>query len=379
MVDDGRGTRGSSIRMNRPIAIDLFSGCGGLTAGLKAAGFKVVAAVEQDELAASTYRRNHRATALLRRDIRSITGPDLLTAAGLPSDTRVDLLAGCPPCQGFSRMRTKNATRAAKDDRNDLVFDYLRLVRSLRPRAVMLENVPALRHDNRFRIILSDLKRLGYEVDYDVLDAASYEVPQRRRRLIMIGVRGRKVSLAQPASNRQTVRKALDKLRGLRRSDPLHLRRSNHSARIENLIRHIPLNGGSRSALPEELRLACHDATDGFKDVYGRMKWDSVAPTITGGCFNPSKGRFLHPQHHRAISLREAAVLQGFPVKYYFPVEARMESLALMIGNALPPPFIAAHAGILRRALHGIKQDTNSSATRSESNSGTSKSRSRRK
>ena len=116
------------------------------------------------------------------------------------------------------------------------------------------------------------------------------------------------------------------------------------------LIQRIPKNGGSRTDLPEEDQLECHKRCNGFKDVYGRMAWGDVAPTITSGCSNPSKGRFLHPEEDRAITLREAALLQGFPLRYKFPTSNK-SAVALMIGNALPPPFITAHARMIRDTL----------------------------
>jgi DNA (cytosine-5)-methyltransferase 1 len=125
----------------------------------------------------------------------------------------------------------------------------------------------------------------------------------------------------------------------------------NRSKEVRELIALIPKNGGSRSDLPKRYQLDCHKRSDGFSDVYGRMAWDDVSPTITSGCHNPSKGRFLHPSQNRTITLREAAILQGFPRRYRFNVDHGKESIALMIGNALPPPFIAAHAGALRRGL----------------------------
>jgi len=118
------------------------------------------------------------------------------------------------------------------------------------------------------------------------------------------------------------------------------------------IIRAIPKDGGSRSSLPERLVLNCHKASRaGFKDVYGRIKWDDVSPTITGGCGNPSKGRYLHPEDDRAISLREAAILQTFPKTYKFSLSKGRSSVALMIGNALPPEFIRRHAMALAEAI----------------------------
>jgi len=133
--------------------------------------------------------------------------------------------------------------------------------------------------------------------------------------------------------------------------DALQNLREYRSEKVLKLIREIPKDGGSRSDLPKSRQLPCHKRSNGFKDIYGRMAWDAPSPTITGGCFNPSKGRFLHPRDNRAITLREAAILQSFPRRYRFPVEASKESVALMIGNALPPTFIRRHANQISKSL----------------------------
>jgi DNA (cytosine-5)-methyltransferase 1 len=113
----------------------------------------------------------------------------------------------------------------------------------------------------------------------------------------------------------------------------------------------VPKNGGSRTDLPSKYQLKCHKKTKGFKDVYGRMWWDKPSPTITGGCSQPSKGRFLHPEENRSITLREAALLQTFPKDYRFSLKAGRQGVATMIGNALPPAFIQFHASRLLRHL----------------------------
>lgn len=130
----------------------------------------------------------------------------------------------------------------------------------------------------------------------------------------------------------------------------MHDMPEHRTPKVMAIIKQIPKNGGSRRDLPDHLQLECHKRCNGFKDVYGRMAWNDVAPTITSGCFNPSKGRFLHPEEDRAITLREAALLQGFPRRYKFPINNK-SAVALMIGNALPPPFIAAHGKSIREAL----------------------------
>jgi DNA (cytosine-5)-methyltransferase 1 len=336
-------------------AVDLFSGCGGLSLGLKQGGFRVVAAVEIEPKAQVTYKLNHPRVRLYGGDIRQLDPADVLREVGIvPGE--LDLLAGCPPCQGFSRLRTKNQKASVSDYRNGLIRDFLRFVKVMNPKTVMLENVPALAKDGRFTRLRRDLKALGFEVIVQVLDAADYGVPQRRKRLIMLASRVHLPVLALKARQRTTVREAL-KCVGPRSStqDQLHALPENRSEAVRALIAKIPRNGGSRSDLGDGYQLACHKRSDGFKDVYGRMSWDDVAPTITSGCHNPSKGRFLHPRQNRAITLREAALLQGFPSGYRFDISHGKEAIALMIGNALPPPFIAAHARALR---HGLLADS---------------------
>jgi DNA (cytosine-5)-methyltransferase 1 len=155
-----------------------------------------------------------------------------------------------------------------------------------------------------------------------------------------------------PVFNVSTVRSAIGKMPKAGISgDALHDWPEKRSARVRRLIRSVPKDGGSRSQLPRNHWLKCHKVTNGFSDVYGRMKWDEPAPTITGGCFNPSKGRFLHPDGHRAITLREAAILQGFPRDYRFSTGTGKQDLAAQIGNALPPAIVTAHAKAIRHAL----------------------------
>ena len=332
-------------------ALDLFSGCGGLSVGLKHAGFRVAAAVEIDAKAQQTYTLNHPDVALYSQDIRTLDAAKILSEIGLEKG-ELDLLAGCPPCQGFSRLRTKNKAASVFDPRNDLVSDFLRFISEMLPKTVMMENVPALAGDERFLALCTGIKQLGYEYVVKVLDAADYSVPQRRKRLILLASRVHLPLVADKHEKRVTVRQAIGAFEeNSVKDDALHNMPEHRSDRIKALIKHIPKNGGSRADLPIEFQLACHKRTNGFSDVYGRMSWEDVAPTITSGCFNPSKGRFLHPTLDRNITLREAATLQGFPVEYKFNTLHGKESIALMIGNALPPPFISAHASLLRAGI----------------------------
>lgn len=340
-----------SVTARWPTAVDLFCGCGGLTLGLKRARFRVLGAVDNDPLAVKTYRLNHRSTHVWERDIRKLTIAELRRKLDLRRG-QLDLLAGCPPCQGFSSIRTRNGAHAIVDDRNDLVFEFIRFARGLRPKAIMLENVPGLAADPRLGELYERLADLGYRPRHRVRDAASFLVPQRRRRLILLAGYRSDLTFAQEAEERRTVRDALAALPPSGASgDKLHDLPELRSDRIRALIRRIPADGGSRSDLGTDAQLRCHRDFAGFHDVYGRMLWDEVAPTITSGCINPSKGRFLHPAEDRAITLREAALLQGFPSDYRFALDRGKYATAALIGNALPPEFVRRHALAVRRHL----------------------------
>lgn len=263
----------------------------------------------------------------------------------------LDLLAGCPPCQGFSAMTTLNGKKRMWKEQNNLVYDFLRFARQLRPRAVMLENVPGLKQSRKFREIRRALSKIGYRCNYAVLDAARYGVPQRRRRFILIAARRKKIPFGPQAECPLTVKEAFKNLKFRPNNDRLHRPQENRSLKIQKLIRSIPHDGGSRNSLGKRRQLKCHRDFDGFKDIYGRMSWDAVAPTITGGCCNPSKGRFLHPTRNRTVSLREAALLQTFPPGYFFSLRRGKFAAAQMIGNALPPEFVKRHALAIRKTV----------------------------
>ena len=301
-------------------------------------------AIELDGLAATTYRMNHPHVRVWEQDIRTVSVAEVKQEIGLTKGT-LDLLAGCPPCQGFSTIRTLNGNREIRDRRNGLTDQFLRFVRGLVPKAVMLENVPGLAHRRRFREFALELEKLGYHINWEVLDASCYGVPQRRRRLILLAARSGQIAFAPVDKSIRTVSDAIGMLPApAHAADPLHREFANRTERIAELIKLIPKDGGSRTDLPRSKWLECHKKCNGFKDVYGRMRWDDVAPTITGGCLNPSKGRFLHPDQDRPITAREASLLQGFPRRYQFATDRGMYAIARMIGNALPPEFVRRHA-----------------------------------
>lgn len=345
----------SSVRTTKvkqkPTAIDLFCGAGGLTIGLRKAGFRVLGAVDSDLGAVEVYKANHKDVQVWDEDIRGLECGSVKRRLGI-NRGELGLLAGCPPCQGFSTIRTLNGARRVVDPRNDLVTDFFRFVEELRPKAVMMENVPGLADDHRFKQFVKDMERLGYIGHFDILNAVDYGVPQRRRRLIYIAGLGEMPEFGKPANKKKTVKEAIGSLPTAGHSgDPVHDMPENRTRKVMEIIKRIPKNGGSRTELPKKYWLECHKKCNGFKDVYGRMAWNKPSPTITSGCFNPSKGRFLHPTANRAITMREAALLQGFPRRYKFPNTDNKQTIALMIGNALPPEFIRRHALAIRKSV----------------------------
>ncbi|HUW25778.1 MAG TPA: DNA cytosine methyltransferase [Gallionella sp.] len=336
----------------RPLAIDLFCGCGGMTEGLKQAGFKVLWGIDVAASPLTAYRANHPEVLVDEKDIRKIECKYLMRTLNLKKG-ELDLLAGCPPCQGFSTMRTNNGRYSIPDERNNLINDYLRFVEAFLPKAVMLENVPGLKDDPRFDIFVATMSGFGYQGEWKVLNVADYGVPQRRRRLIYVAAYRKSICISDKKYEYRSVRDAIGSLPLAGKSgDFMHDIPEKRTKKIQEMIALIPKNGGSRSQLPAKYVLPCHIRNPGgFKDVYGRMDWDKPSPTITGGCASPSKGRFLHPEENRCITPREASLLQGFPPNYFFPRGLSKDQLALMVGNALPVPFIYAHATEIRQQM----------------------------
>lgn len=330
-------------------AIDLFSGCGGLTLGLKRAGFRIVGAVENDSVSVESYKANHQDVVVWQEDIRRLSASAVKRALNLRKG-KLDLLAGCPPCQGFSTLVTNNGKYHVDDPRNDLIYHFLRFVRVFRPRVVMMENVPRLALTTRFRRFRTRLERIGYICQTRVFDAADFGVPQRRKRLVFFAALGQDLEFAREARVKRNVRETLDQLRSRTdRYDPLHNIRSKRTKRIQRLIERVPKNGGSRTDLRSQLE--CHKDFDGFYDIYGRMRWEEISPTITSGCINPSKGRFLHPTKNRPITLREAALLQTFPKTYKISLSEGKYKAASLIGNAFPPEFARRQGNAIQRYL----------------------------
>jgi DNA (cytosine-5)-methyltransferase 1 len=324
--------------MKRYNSADIFSGVGGLSEGMRQAGFETKVAIEIEADAVLAFKMNHTTTYVIERDVRTITAKDINDKLnGQP----LHLLAGCPPCQGFSSVRRLNRKKNVRDDRNSLVMEYLRLVRELKPLTIMMENVPALENYYLFKEAVKELQELGYNPKYQIVNVRDYSVPQNRRRLVLVGSKLGKINVAEGNGNKVTVRDIIGDLPPIDKTqDKVHRIVASHTPEVMERIRLTPKNGGSWKDLPEEYVLKCHTKKGvGFNDIYGRLRWDDRSTTITGGCLNPSKGRFLHPEEDRCISAREAALLQSFPKTYKFPTNISKTSLALLIGNALPPQF----------------------------------------
>ena len=331
--------------------IDLFCGIGGMTHGFVNEGFEVVAGIDNDPTCEYGYVRNNDAT-FVCKDIASVTGKELNEMYGA-CDVRV--LIGCAPCQPFSHL---NPTSIRKEKLAPLQ-KFAQLIKDIKPEIVSMENVKGLIDrggDTVFKEFIEALNKNGYQVSYRVVDTSDYGVPQKRMRLVLLASRLGEIRLIAPThteKGKRTVRDVISDLEPLKDGevsthDPLHRARKLSSLN-KMRIRATSKDGGSSSEWSEKLKLECHKKPSGktYGSVYGRMRWDDVAPTITGGCHNPSKGRFLHPCQNRTITLREAALLQGFPADYKFDLSHGKEAIALMIGNALPPPFISAHARTL--------------------------------
>ena len=282
----------------------MFCGCGGASLGFRLAGCEVVGASDVDGEACETYRRNLGLTPL-RTDLRRATSAQLLEAFGLGRGD-VDVVVGCPPCQPYSSLH--NTRGNGSHDGLGTLGAFARLVDEIRPLAVVLENVPGLASRPLFSAYLRKMSRLGYVSRYSVLNAVDYGVPQNRRRLVCVSIRTVKASLDWSADagrvpEVRTVRDAIGDLPPLRAGEahpevPNHRARS-HCERVMRLIRAVPKDGGSRRDLPKDLWLRCHLELErdggGAENVYGRIRWDEPAPTMTTRCTTPSSGRFLHP------------------------------------------------------------------------------------
>ncbi len=336
----------------------MFCGAGGLSHGLKGQGIRIKAGIDIDPACAYPFKANHAGAKFLLQDVRSLKGKDLNTYW---SKGVYRLLAGCAPCQPFSSYAN---TKAASDNTKwGLLFEFERLVRECKPELVTMENVPGLAKEEPFQAFLATLQNLNYHVTYGVLNAADYGAPQLRRRLVLIASKLGPVSLPKPShpgpEKWRTVRKAIGTLPALRDgevcdSDALHIAAALSPINRKRIRASKP--GGTWRDWPQDLVAKCHRKESGRHSagVYGRMEWDKPAPTMTTLCNGYGNGRFGHPEQHRGISLREAAIFQSFPPKYKFVKPGEpvfVKPLARLIGNAVPPKLGEAVAKALKASL----------------------------
>ena len=331
----------------RITAIDLFCGVGGLTQGLGRAGIDVVMGVDLDPACRYAFEANNAAT-FVNADVMQLRTEDLAVAFAAKD---VSLLAGCAPCQPFSTYSrsAKRGRRGGPRGHGSSDWALLRrfgeLISDLKPDLVTMENVPPLRDQRVFREFLDGLG--GYHVDYAVVDGQMVGLPQTRKRLVLVGSTIGPIALPAPHGIPNTARATIGSLPSLKAGgvdpcDALHTASRLSALNLERIRASNP--GGTWRDWPERLRARCHTRASGatYPSVYGRMTWDAPSPTITTQCFGYGNGRFGHPEADRAISLREAAMLQGFPRDYRFlrPRErASFATMGRLIGNAVPVPL----------------------------------------
>ncbi len=337
----GNMTSTGSVKL-RFNAVDLFCGAGGLTCGFVRAGIRVVVGVDNDPTCRFPFEQNNPGARFVHRDVSELCGQEV--ASWFPEGT-IRILAGCAPCQPFSQY----SIREGDDNRWQLLSHFLGLVGEVQPDIISMENVPALKAKNHpaYRSFIFGLNELRYHISDIVVRCRDYGVPQTRDRLVLLASLKTPIAMVPPTSpSAPTVRSAIGGLPPITAGgesasgrDPLHVA-SGLSPRNLERIRATP-EGGSWRNWPKRLQLECHRRETGkwYGSVYGRMAWDEPAPTITTQCYGYGNGRFGHPEQERAISLREAALLQTFPSDYQFvpPGEIpRFLHVGRHIGNAVP-------------------------------------------
>lgn len=325
-------------------AFDFFCGGGGLTRGLLDAGIRVVAGFDICQDFKDTYERNNNVP-FICKDIRDVDETFLFNICPeLKTDIRDFLFAGCAPCQPFSQQRKGNTVH--KDI--FLLTEFGRLVKLIKPGYLLIENVPGIKDKGKevFDEFLKTLEQLGYNYCWKVLNAKNYGVPQNRRRLVLLASLFCQPEMPPETHGKgrlpyvtvsDTIKKYPPINAGEECADvPNHKAAGISDMNLERL-KYTPIDGGTRTQWPERLVLKCHKSKEytGHTDVYGRMRWNGVAPTLTARCYSISNGRYGHPEQNRAISLREAAALQSFRDDYIF-YGSSMASIGRQIGNAVP-------------------------------------------
>ena len=323
-------------------AVDLFCGAGGLSFGLRKAGIKILAGIDFDPACRYPFEKNNRST-FIESDVALVKGEKIRKLFTDKADIKV--LAGCAPCQPFSKYRRGEDTSA--DKKWKLLYEFSRLVNEIKPDVVTMENVPELRGHKVFLDFVKGLTDKGYQVSYGIINCLNYGVPQSRKRLVLLASKHGVIDIIAPSHSPEsfvTVKQAIGHLPAIsagesHKNDPLHM--STQLAEINLRRIRQSKQGGTWRDWDDDLMLECHKKESGksYSSVYGRMSWGSPAPTMTTLCYGIGNGRFGHPDQDRAISLREAAIFQTFPETYKFnsPDEQPcMKTIGRLIGNAVP-------------------------------------------
>ncbi|VAW70350.1 DNA-cytosine methyltransferase [hydrothermal vent metagenome] len=328
-------------KMQEITAVDLFCGAGGLTKGLEKSGIQVNLGVDIDPACEYPYSSNNSGV-FIEQSITSLSGNDI---QGYFKKGSIKLLAGCAPCQTFS---TYNRKSNSTDERWWLLLEFGRLIKETLPELVTMENVPGLIEQDVFDAFRKGLIKSGYKVDYKVINCSKYGLPQNRRRLVLLASRIGEIRLLEPKEftrkTHKTVKETIGNLEPIGAgeqllADPLH-----KSAALSKLnLKRIKVSkpGGTWRDWPKNLVADCHKKQSGktYVGVYGRMKWDEPSPAITTQFMGFGNGRFGHPKQHRGLSLREGAMLQGFPKSYKFVKKGEEpinKVIGRLVGNAVP-------------------------------------------
>lgn len=343
------------------MAIDVFCGVGGLTYGFQSAGLQVIAGLDFDKSCKYAFEHNNK-TKFLHKDVTNLNYKEIKNL--YPKDS-IKILVGCAPCQPFSKVPGE---REDKDDKWRLLYSFSQLIEQVNPAIISMENVPQLSSHKKGKILndfITKLEQIGYFVSKYKVNAANYGVPQRRNRLILFASKFGKIEFKDETHNKTnflTVAAAIKELPALRsgetsKKDALHRARELSPINLRR-IQATP-EGGSWTDWPEELLvgLNCRKTKNGktFKSAYGRMSWNLPSPTLTTHCIGLSNGCYGHPEQDRAISLREAALLQTFPAKYSFLKKGEQMNVGVVsrhIGNAVPPKLGEAIAESILNHLH---------------------------
>ena len=322
--------------------IDLFCGIGGLSYGLIKEGLDVVAGIDNDESCRFGYEYNNKAK-FIHKDILDVSAMEINRLFGKEKNT-IRVLVGCAPCQPFSKLNLRQITRKQLEP----LEKFARLIGETLPDIVSMENVGGLAKMTIFETFVNALEINGYDYKYEIVDASEYGVPQKRKRLVLLASRFGNIELVKRThkNNRVTVRDVIKHLEPLRdgetsENDPLHRARKLSPLNLRR-VKSTPRDGGSSKSWNKKLVLTCHSKDSGKtyrSTVYGRMRWDEPAPTMTTQCVGLGNGRFGHPEQDRAITLREAAIFQTFPKGYRFVAPNKpvvVGDIAKFIGNAVP-------------------------------------------